>query len=109
MGYRLKGNKLEVVDTGELISTAGTKGTIQLTNEGNLIVLMADSQTIGGYPRIGQVVSVDLPLLAQRRPGEIIQFEFVSYDTACSLLWERERELNKLETAIKLQLKYANR
>ena len=47
-----------------------------------MIVLMADAQTVGGYPRIAQVCSVDLPVLAQKKPGDEIQFQFISLQEA---------------------------
>jgi len=74
MGYRLNGPSLHVIHTQELISTPVTRGIIQVTHEGDPIVLMADAQTIGGYPRIARVSSKDLPLLAQCRPGSRIKF-----------------------------------
>lgn len=78
MGYRLKGESLETVQSCEIISSAVTQGTVQLTSSGEMIVLMADAQTVGGYPRIAQVCTVDLPLLAQKKPGDEIQFQFIS-------------------------------
>ncbi len=60
---------------GSLPSEAGCTGTIQLPPEGLPIVLMADSPTVGGYPKIGVVSSGDLPVLAQLRPGESFNFE----------------------------------
>ena len=65
MGYRLQGNELNVNEEKQLISSGVTFGTIQLLPDGQLIVLMADHQTTGGYPRIGHVISADLPFLAQ--------------------------------------------
>lgn len=78
MGYHLEKIYLELKEKKELISSAVTRGIIQVTNEGNPIILMADSQTIGGYPRIGRVASNDLALLAQCRPGIKIQFSLKS-------------------------------
>lgn len=54
----------------DLISSAVDAGTIQLLPDGNLIVLMADHQTTGGYPRIASVIKADLPKLSQVRPGQ---------------------------------------
>jgi antagonist of KipI len=106
MGYRLSGSSLKLRDNTELISTPVTRGTIQLTNDGTLIVLMADAQTIGGYPRIAQVAAVDLPRLAQTRPGESIQFQLISYDEACALFLTRAQERKKTAIAIALRSKY---
>jgi len=69
MGYRLAGPKLELREPIEMISEGVTFGTIQLPPDGNPIVLMADRQTTGGYPKIANVASVDLPSLAQMMPA----------------------------------------
>ncbi len=82
MGYRLKGTALETVQQCEIISSAVTQGTVQLTASGEMIVLMADAQTVGGYPRIAQVCAVDLPVLAQKKPGDEILFQLISLQEA---------------------------
>jgi antagonist of KipI len=69
MGYRMEGATLSLKEKTELVSTAVTRGIVQVTNEGHPIILMADAQTIGGYPRIARVCSKDISLLAQCRPG----------------------------------------
>jgi antagonist of KipI len=78
MGYRMEGPSLKLAHQRELLSEAVTFGTVQVPPDGNPIVLMADRQTTGGYPKIAQVVSVDLPLLAQTQIGGRIKFQFVS-------------------------------
>jgi antagonist of KipI len=105
MGYRLRGRSLQVRNQAEIISTPVTRGTMQLTNDGTPIILMADAQTIGGYPRIAQVAAVDIPRLAQKRPGEHIRFEYISYDEACALFLKREQERSKTEASVRLKLK----
>ena len=57
-----------------MLSEAVAFGTVQLPPGGAPIVLMADGQTTGGYPRIGEVATVDLPLIAQLKPGDHVQF-----------------------------------
>ena len=74
IGYRLEGATLELKEKIEMISTPVTSGIIQVDHQGNPIILMADAQTIGGYPRIARVCSSDIALLAQLRPGEMIRF-----------------------------------
>ncbi len=101
MGYRLIGQRMIRSDNRELISTAVTKGTIQLTNEGSLIVLMADSQTVGGYPRVAQVVAVDLPKLAQKLVGESVQFKMISFQEAERLFLIREKERQEIMKSIR--------
>lgn len=74
MGYRLQGGKFTLEQKTEMVSTAVTAGIVQVTHEGDPIILMADAQTTGGYPRIGRVCSADIPLLAQLKPGAKIKF-----------------------------------
>jgi len=69
MGYRLEGAALKHRSKAELISEGMTMGAIQVPSNGQPIVMMADSPTTGGYPKIGIVASADLPLLAQCMPG----------------------------------------
>lgn len=75
MGYRISGSVISLKENRELISTPVTKGIIQVTNEGHPIILMADAQTIGGYPRIARVCQDNISLLAQCRPGMKLQFK----------------------------------
>ncbi len=83
MGYRLEGKIIETSDKTELISEGMTIGSIQITNQGQPIVMMADSPTTGGYPKIANVIKVDLPLLAQCESGtSTIRFKEVSVEEA---------------------------
>jgi antagonist of KipI len=76
MGYRIEGATLSLKEKTELVSTAVTHGIVQVTNQGHPIILMADAQTIGGYPRIARIASADLSKLAQCRPGMKLKFSF---------------------------------
>lgn len=105
MGYRLQGNPLYLLHEKELVSSAVTFGTIQLLPNGQLIVLMADHQTTGGYPRIGNVVSVDLSILAQLGVNDSFTFQLISLEAAENLAVKFERDLNFLKTAINLYAK----
>jgi len=100
MGYHLQGPIINRLVNEELLSTAVTPGTIQVTGHGNPLLLMADCQTTGGYPRIAQVAAVDLPLCAQLKPGDRILFEEISLADAEMLYIGRERDLQKVTTAI---------
>jgi antagonist of KipI len=102
MGYRLSGPPLHLLHKKEMVSAAVTFGTIQLLPDGQLIVLMADHQTAGGYPRIANVVSADLPLLAQLGPNDGVSFHRVSIDEAERAVAEFERDLCRLRTGIRL-------
>lgn len=109
MGYRLSGPPLHLLHEREMISAAVTSGTIQLLPDGQLIILMADHQTSGGYPRIANVISSDLPLLAQCRAGDGVSFTMVSIDEAERVAARFERELNYLRVGCRLQGQNANR
>lgn len=74
MGYRLEGPELALKQPLEMISEACDFGTIQVPPSGSPIVLMADRQSAGGYPKIAYVISTDLPLLAQAAPGDSLHF-----------------------------------
>jgi antagonist of KipI len=102
MGYRLEGVAIELSEPTELLSEAVVFGTVQLPPGGNPIVLMADRQTTGGYPRIGEVASVDLPLLAQLKPGDRLRFRPVSLDEAQRLYLARESNIRQARAAIAL-------
>ena len=78
MGYRLQGPTLALLDPVQLISSPVDAGTIQLLPNGQLIVLMADHQTTGGYPRIANVIGADLPKLAQSPIHSVLQFELAN-------------------------------
>ena len=104
MGYRLQGPALELARPLELVSEPVTFGTVQLPPGGQPIVLMADRQTTGGYPRVLDVVSADLPLLAQAPPGTRVRFREVSLVEARRLYLAREHELARIALAITLQL-----
>ncbi len=102
MGFRLSGPPLHLLHSKEMVSAAVTFGTIQLIPDGQLIVLMADHQTVGGYPRIANVISADLPLLAQLGPGDGVSFHLVSVADAEQASAIFENDLCWLRTGIRL-------
>ncbi len=81
MGLRLQGEPL-TRKPGELISEAVAPGAVQMTNDGQPVVLGIDGQTIGGYPKIAHVIRADLDVLAQLRPGEAVRFRRVLWEEA---------------------------
>lgn len=93
MGYRLEGPTLARAREGELISEPVGMGAIQVPGAGEPILLMADRQTAGGYPKIGYVISADLPLAGQLAPGDFIEFVLCSRQEAVTALIARERQL----------------
>jgi antagonist of KipI len=104
VGYRLEGAKLRLEAPLELISESVVPGTLQLPPNGDPIALMAEAPTTGGYPRIAHVASVDLPRLAQRRPGGRVRFVQTSLADAQSRYLARERALRALVQFIKERL-----
>jgi 5-oxoprolinase (ATP-hydrolysing) subunit C len=84
MGLRLQGDSLER-KPGELTSEPVTPGSIQITNDGQPVILGVDGQTIGGYPKIGHVIRADMDRIGQLRPGDPIRMQFVSHDEADAL------------------------
>jgi antagonist of KipI len=104
MGYRLEGIAMERAHQGELISTAVSAGTMQCLPNGMLVVLMADSQTTGGYPRIAQVAAADLSICAQARTHEPVFFQPVSLPEAEQLFLERERWFQSLQQGLDTHL-----
>ncbi|KIL43508.1 KipI antagonist [Jeotgalibacillus alimentarius] len=104
MGFRLDGDNLECGLQGNMLSEGVAFGTVQVPADGQPIILLADRQTLGGYPKIGQVASVDLPALIQKKPGESIHFEEISIQKAQELFREREKEWQELKWMITASL-----
>jgi antagonist of KipI len=102
MGYKLASEPLKMAEKIELLSSAVDFGTIQLLPNGQLIILMADHQTTGGYPRIGNVISIDLQILAQKSVGESFKFKIISIEEAEALFLENERDLMRLKVGVEL-------
>jgi len=104
MGYRLASEPLLACTKTELISSAVSFGTIQLLPDGQLIILMADHQTTGGYPRLGNVISAHLSKLAQMKAGDKLYFKFTDHQTAETLFIKQQQYLHQLQIACKLRL-----
>jgi antagonist of KipI len=104
MGYRLKGKQLTNIINDELLSSAVTRGTIQLLPSGEMIILMADHQTTGGYPKIANVISADLPKLAQMKPNDSIELKIVELEEAEDAYIKQQQQLNMIEEKIKQEL-----
>ena len=90
MGYRLDGPSLEPEPGLQILSEPTAFGTIQVPPDGLPIILMADRQTTGGYPKIANVASVDLPVLARCLPGERLELTLISLDQAHQIFRQRE-------------------
>ncbi len=94
-GYRLDGSSL-TNPAGTLPSEASCPGAIQIPGDGLPIVLMADAPTVGGYPKIAVVAEADLPIIAQRSPGETIRFELITIEQSRRALKRRAADLHTI-------------
>lgn len=101
VAIRLDGEELKLKKGKETIISEGVNlGTIQVPQNGKPIILMRDRPTTGGYPKLGNVIKVDIPVLAQKRFGEKIKFQKVSLDEAHYLYFEMEEKIEKFKTLL---------
>lgn len=101
MAYRLQGQPLTRHVIGDTVSDGIAPGSIQVPPSGQPMVMLADRQTTGGYPKIATVIGADLPLLGQMGPGDRLQFEVVSYEQALSLICEQAQKLDRSPCRVK--------
>ena len=98
MGYRLEGPPLQRARLEEPISEPVAFGAIQVPAAGEPILLMADRQTAGGYPKIAAVIAADLPIAGQLAPGDVIEFAACTRQEAAAALIARERPLLRVSS-----------
>lgn len=103
MGARLQGPELAREEETELFSEAVVPGTIQVAHDRQPILLLGDCQTLGGYPKIAHVITVDLPIAAQLRPNDRVRFREVDPAEARALFLERENDLRSFRAALRLR------
>jgi antagonist of KipI len=103
MGARLRGPQLKREQPNERLSEPVAPGAIQVPDDGNPIVLLGDCQTIGGYPRIAHVITVDLAQAAQLREGDKVHFHVVSLGEAARLFRQRELDLQRFRMGLQLR------
>lgn len=99
MGVRLFGEPIPK-RVGELVSEPVAAGAVQVTHDGRPVILGADGQTIGGYPKVAHVVRADFDRVGQLRPGDTVGFELVSPEAAETLIRARWDELRKWQTRL---------
>jgi antagonist of KipI len=104
MGARLDGPNLPRNEPGDLVSEAVAPGTLQVPPSGKPILLLGDCQTIGGYPKIAHVITVDLPIAAQLWPGDLVRFQEITLAEAQRLLREREEDFARFRIGVDLHL-----
>jgi antagonist of KipI len=100
MGARFESPELKRNDDVDLVSEAVAPGTVQVPPGAKPILLLGDCQTIGGYPKIAHVITVDFPIAAQLRPSDQVRFREVSLADAHRLLAERERNLEQFRRGL---------
>jgi antagonist of KipI len=93
MGYRLEGPALAHGSNADILSDATPIGSVQVPKSGQPILLMADRQTTGGYPKIATVIAADLPLAGQLAPGDWVSFAPCTRREAVEVLQRLERRL----------------
>jgi biotin-dependent carboxylase-like uncharacterized protein len=100
MGMRLDGPALAHRGGWDIVSDAIATGAIQVPGSGKPILLLADHQTTGGYPKIATVISADLPVVGRRRPGNAIRFAAASVEMAEELARDAERRFAALAASL---------
>jgi len=100
MGMRLDGPSLQLNCGWDIVSDAIVTGAIQVPGSGQPILLLADHQTTGGYPKIATVISADLPVVGRRRPADALRFVAVTVEAAAELCRAAERDLAELVASL---------
>jgi allophanate hydrolase len=101
MGVRLEGPPLQHRSAREIVSDATVPGSIQVPGNGQPIVLLADAQTAGGYPKIATVIGTDLSRVAAARPGETLRFALIDVETGEQLARAAEAETRALLASLR--------
>jgi len=97
MGYRLQGPQIKHKTGADIISDGIPLGAVQVAADGLPIILLADRQTTGGYTKIAVVITVDIPKLAQAKPGDRVRFLPVTEEQAHQSLKEYEETIRTLK------------
>ena len=105
MGYRLIGPAIKMAENRELVTEGTDFGSIQVPPNGQPIILMADRQPTGGYPKIGQVIQSDIPKIGQLRPGQKLRFQEVALHDAQWEIWQTYHDLLEIKAAASLKWK----
>ena len=100
MGMRLEGQKIENIIDTNIRSEGLIKGIIQVPADGNPIIMLSDHGTIGGYPKIGVVISADYDKLVQLTPGSAIKFQEIDLNSAENLFKLYDLETQNLISQI---------
>jgi allophanate hydrolase subunit 2 len=96
-GYRLKGPELRHLKSFNLISEAMWPGAVEVPGDGFPIILLADSQPTGGYPKMASVISVDIDKLGQAKPSDRIRFKSINLEESANLIREQENRVAEIK------------
>ena len=105
MGFRLNGPLLTAKQHEQLISSAVCFGTVQLLPDERLVILMADHQTCGGYPRVAHVISADLTFLGQKRTNDVVHFIQTDLERAELKLKEQKKYITQIQNECSFKMK----
>lgn len=100
MGYQLQGPALQYRSSTEMLTSGVCPGTVQVTHAGVPVILMSDGQTTGGYPRVAQIITADMALCGQLRPGSNVRFSQVSMTEALAMHRNQQEQLDRVEQSI---------
>lgn len=103
MGYTLEGEKIQHKNGADIISDGISMGAIQVPSKGMPIIMMADRQTTGGYTKIANVITVDLPKVAQAKPGDKIIFKKSTLEESRNLIKELQYKIDEFKQQINIQ------
>ena len=100
MGYRLEGPRIQHREGADIISDGIPLGAVQVPGDGLPIILLVDRQTTGGYTKIATTISVDIPRIAQAKPGDKINFKKVDEEQAVALLKKYEQQMETIKSLL---------
>lgn len=100
MGYRLEGSRIAHRGESDIISDGIPLGAVQVPGDGLPIILLADRQTTGGYTKIATVIRVDMPKIAQAKPGDRVKFQQVTEEQAIALLRKYEQQMKTIKSSL---------
>ena len=100
MGYRLEGPRIQHRQGADIISDGIPLGAVQVPGDGLPIILLVDRQTTGGYTKIATVICVDIPGIAQAKPGDKIKFQKIDEEQAVTLLKKYEQQIETIKSRL---------
>ena len=104
MGYRLAGTKIDHIEGADIISDGITMGSVQVPGHGAPIIMMADRQTTGGYTKIATVITPDINIVGQLKPGDSIKFKSIDIEEAHKIYKEYMKNFDLIrESVVKIQ------